>query len=90
MDPVKAWMKTDPLRRVIDRTGKSWKRNRGWRKVGIGTLIVILICVFLVVGTIVLLVWLVKGLSTGGARNRDLYLPGKFVNKDLYIPRIRR
>lgn len=90
MDPIKSWIKTDPVRRALSKASESFSRNHGWRKVGIATLIIILICVFLVTATIVLLVWLVRGLSIGGARNRDLYLPGKFINKDLYIPRIRR
>ena len=90
MDPIRAWIRTDPVRRWIEKASDSWKRNHGWKKLGIGTLIVILICVFLVTATIVLLVFLLKALSSGSARNRDLYLPGKFINKDLYIPRVRR
>lgn len=90
MDPLRAWIGTDPLRRVIEKAGPIWKRNRGWRKLGIGTLIVLLVCVFLIVGIVVLTVWLVKALSVGGVRNKDLYLPGKFINKDLYLPGPRR
>ena len=90
MNPIKAWVKTDPVRRAISKAGQSWGRNHGWKKLGIGTLIVILICVFLVGATITLTVILIKALSMGGVRNRDLYLPGKFINKDLYIPRMRR
>ncbi len=90
MDPIRSWIRTDPVRTLLGKAGESWKKNHGWKKLGIGTLIVILICVFLVTATIVLLVVLIKALSSGSARNRDLYLPGKFINKDLYIPRIRR
>lgn len=89
MDPIKDWIRTDPARRWIGSAVGSWKRNHGWRKVGIGTLIVILICVFLVTSTIVLIVFLLKALSSGSARNRDLYLPGKFINRDLYFPKRR-
>jgi len=90
MDPIRAWIGTDPVRRAISKAGQSWTRSHGWRKFGIGALVVLLICVFLVTATITLTVILIKSLSTGGVRNRDLYLPGKFINKDLYIPRIRR
>jgi ABC-type Fe3+ transport system permease subunit len=90
MDPIRSWIRTDPVRRALSKASSSWGRNHGWKKLGIGTLIIILICVFLVTATIVLSVFLLKALSSGSARNRDLYLPGKFINKDLYIPRIRR
>ena len=90
IDPIKDWIRTDPARRWIGSAVGSWKRNHGWRKVGIAHLIVILICVFLVTSTIVLTVILIKALASGGGRNKDLYLPGKFVNKDLYIPRTGR
>jgi ABC-type Fe3+ transport system permease subunit len=85
VDPIRAWIKTDPVRRWIDSSVSSFKRHHGWKKLGIATLIVILICVLL----ITLIVFLLKSLSTG-TRNRDLYLPGRFINRDLYIPRIRR
>lgn len=90
MDPIRAWIRSDPVRYLVARVGPAWKKHKGWRKVGIGTLIVLLICAVLVVGIVVLLVWLVKGLSVGGVRNKELYLPGKFSNQDLYIPRRRR
>lgn len=90
IDPIRNWIRTDPVRNWVGNASKAWKRNHGWKKLGIGTLIVILICVFLVTATITLTVILLKALSSGSARNRDLYLPGKFINRDLYIPRIRR
>lgn len=90
MDPIKSWIKTGPVRRWMGQAAGAWGRNHGWRKVGIATLIIILICVFLVTATIVLLVFLLKGLSPGKVRNLDLYLPGKFQNRDLYIPKGRR
>ena len=89
-DPIRDWIRTDPFRRWIGQAHDAWKRNKGWSKVGIGMLIVVLICVFLITATITLLVILIKALASGGSRNRDLYLPGKFINKDLYIPRVRR
>jgi len=89
-DPIRAWIRTDPVRRWIGQAADSWKRNRGWPKVGIGLLIVILICVFLVTSTIVLLVLLIRALGTGGMKNKDLYIPGKFVNRDLYLPSRRK
>lgn len=88
-DPIRDWIKQDPVRIWIDRASIAWKKHRGWRKVGIGSLIVILICVFLVTAIAVLAVFLLKVLSSGSARNKDLYLPGKFINKDLYFPRRR-
>lgn len=90
IDPLRDWIRTDPVRGWIGSAARSWKRNHGWKRLGIGTLIVILICVFLVTAIIVLLVVLIKALSSGSARNRDLYLPGKFINKEFYIPRIKR
>ena len=89
-DPIRAWIRTDPVRRWIGQAASSWKRNRGWPKVGIGLLIVILICVFLVVSTVVLLALFIKALGSGGHRNKDLYIPGKFVNRDLYLPSRRK
>ena len=89
MDPLRAWIKTDPVRKWIGQAAESWKRNKGWSKVGIGLLIVILICVFLVTATVVLLVFLFKALSSGKVKNQELYIPGKFQNKDLYIPRVK-
>jgi len=86
MDPIRDWIKTDPFRRWIGSAAESWKKHHGWKRVGIGTLIVLLICVFLVAATITLGVILIKALSSGSARNRDLYLPGKFINRDLYLP----
>lgn len=88
-DPIRDWIRTDPVRGWMGQAVTSWKRNKGWSKVGIGMLIVILICVFLVTSTIVLIVILIKALASGGVRNKDLYLPGKFVNRDLYFPKRR-
>jgi len=90
MDPIRAWVRTDPVRKWMGSAAASWKEHRGWSKVGIGMLIAILICVFLVTATVTLGVILIKALASGGVRNRDLYLPGRFVNRDLYIPRSRR
>ena len=88
-DPVRDWIRQDPVKQWIGGAVTSWKRHHGWRKVGIGGLIVILICVFLVTAIVVLVVFLLKALSSGSARNRDLYLPGRFVNKNLYLPKRR-
>jgi len=90
MDPIRNWIKTDPVRRWLVNAGGSWKRNHGWKKLGIAGLILLLICIFLITTTVVLLVLLVKALSSGSPRTKDLYLPGKFVNRDLYFPRGRR
>ena len=89
MDPIRDWIKTDPFRKWVGSAAGSWKKHHGWKKVGIGTLIVILICVLLVTTTITLGVILIKALTSGSARNRDLYLPGKFINRDLYFPKRR-
>ena len=89
-DPIRDWIRTDPFRRWTEQAIHSWKKHKGWSKIGIGMLIVVLICAFLITATITLLVILIKALASGGSRNRDLYLPGKFINKDLYIPRVRR
>lgn len=89
IDPIRDWISKDPVRVWIDRASVAWKKHHGWRKVGIGSLIVILVCVFLATAIVVLVVLLLKALSSGSARNRDLYLPGKFINKDLYFPKRR-
>jgi len=89
-DPIRTWIKTDPFRRWLGQAAGAWTKHHGWKKLGIGTLIVVLICVFLVTATVTLAVILIKALSSGSARNRDLYLPGKFINRDLYLPSRRK
>ena len=78
---------SDPIRGVLERASRSWRRNEGF---GIGALIVFLFTLFLLISLVTLTIWLVKGLVVGGARNRELYLPGKFQNKELYFPKVRR
>lgn len=90
MDPIRNWIRTDPFRRWIGQATRSWSRHHGWKKLGITGLIVLLICIFLVTATVTLAVILIKALASGGTRNKDLYLPGKFINRDLYMPTRRR
>ena len=54
MDPIRAWIRTDPFRSWIGQAGRAWTKHRGWKKLGLGMLIVVLICVFLVTATVVL------------------------------------
>ena len=81
---------SDLIRGMLEKAGRSWRTNKGSRKLGIGTLIVFLFTLFLLISLVTLTIWLVKGLVVGGARNRELYLPGKFQNKELYFPKVRR
>ena len=78
---------SDPIRGMLEKASRSWRRNEGF---GIGALIVFLFTLFLLISLVTLTIWLVKGLVVGGARNRELYLPGKFQNKELYFPKVRR
>ena len=65
----------DPVRNTLERFGGWWGASKGWRKVGIGSLITFLTILSIFLSLVTLLVWLVKGLTVGGARNKDLYIP---------------
>ena len=65
----------DPVRHMLEKFGGWWRVAKGWKKLGIASLITIFFSLFLFVALVTLTVWLVKGLTIGGVRNKDLYLP---------------
>ena len=65
----------DPVRNMLERFGGWWKASRSWRKLGIVSLITIFFSLFLLIALVCLTIWLVKGLTSGGVGNKELYIP---------------
>lgn len=75
----------DPVREFLEHLGEWWKINEGWKRLGI-TLLIILFTILVLVFA---LSWLIRSISIGGFRNKDLYFP-RFGNEDLYFPRRKK
>ena len=68
------------LRQAEEIVRKKWPKGRGWKVAFVAGLIILGI-----LGIVALVVWafgkLVKGLTVGGFRNRDLYIPRMGVRR---------
>ena len=68
-------MRTDPVRDILGSLKSWWGEVGGWRKLFIGGLIIGLSTILLLIFLSTLMIYVVRGLTSGGMRNRDLYLP---------------